>query len=322
MKKRVYTIDGKYLVEGDANLVTKDEILVEKTKEGIALKNQKGEPITVSGIPEYLKNALLYSKGTVRIGVFPITDPDKDSAITYSSLVSTLYYINSTSREYSMGSLSDERIENGTRRFIQDTVIHYMDKLAYDELGHVPDSINQMIQAIMNSYARKYGNFIKHNFSHAIEDPFFINFAMLLPDKLFTSYEAPLSEEELKGAIRGMMQAFKGVCSFTSYDSPIIGMLYTYTFDNTNGNRNDSVFFLYEDEIVGYTDVTLYKPSVVDSSFKNYNTDSERDTVYSMIAKIPENKFSISSTEGSKNYQYTYMIYNVAADKFYPVLHK
>lgn len=363
MKKRVYTIEGKRLVEGDPNLVTKDEILVEKTEDNTySLKDYNGNVLTGGNGGDargFFQQALYYTRNSDNTILCPIegsSNMDADEMRVYSVPITMAYSeVTGGKTSYKLGSYL--KLDNhayggdyGTRNFFEN-LVNFLNRgyysggprpyvsdllIKYANLTptSIPGNYYKVDSLVKQAYTNKYGEGVGDRFSKCTTDSLFINFAMNLPERyIATVSDSALTEKELMDTVRKTMKAYSNVCAFSPSDSPILGVLYTYEQNATNGNFTHGVYFIVSylesylesdssHKILGYTAIdTLNSARITDSSYKEISDSADKNAVYEKLCKIPESKFSVSGNSDSTNYQYTYVIYNVAADKFYPILH-
>lgn len=349
MKKRVYTIDGKRLVVGDANSVTKDELLLEKESGGYVLKDYEGDTVTAgAAAPEFLQQALYYAHNSDCTALFPFENEflpvnNISEARVYASDIAQVYsYVTHSTTKYAFSraiNIGNYYGDYGSYgfRFNMPSIYNSYLLSKYKGLAsaRLPYSSGDYEKLIREAYVNKYKDpTIASRFTYLNRSPLFISFVMSLPDKYITSTKSPLTEEDLMSTVRKAMQDYKVVCSFTENDSPIFGVLYTYENDLTVNSDSHGLYFTNvsadssaKSGAIGFPNLdTLNKETITDHTS---TIITDLDTICKLIYLIPDGKFSVSGEKEVVNsgqnhtvqYVYIYMIYDGAADKFYPIRH-
>lgn len=328
MKKRVYTINKKRLVEGDANLVTKDEILVEKKNGKYNLLNNKGENISGNSNASFSK-ALYYVTQSDSLGLDFYNDSSGASdtevrtyginqAIVYSTVTSglTLYNFKPKYTEHYYGT-SITNQDYGTEIFNLQ-LYEYVSKLRYNKYGNISEGARER-PSITNLELSALKEEDGLDISSA--NPIIRRIIKNLPIK--SGYKnALLTEGELMKAVRNTFKSFSDISNLSPGDSPIVWV--GYTLDSTSGKHKIisniglgayNNFYAYNKPYISYNTSYTHKFNLLEGNY-NYSTSTDSSEIKAEpYYAIPEGKFS--TEDGSA----VFFIYNVAEDKFYPILH-
>ena len=345
IKKRVNLIQGKRIVVGDPNKVTKDEILLEEKNGEVSLKDNKGK--SISGGP-ISSQASYYAWDSS--AVWQVRYPSLDKRVKYFPYSGYYYSTNSgaflssnfksvekpadnaRSRETSKSGVYDY----GTTRFVE-SLQYFRQPGRYETANYIQQSHLTLEYLFLDYLENNYipGSRYVHTYSTEQENRHHNRFTV----------------EGLKATIREFMHTFSDVSSYHTYDSPIIGVAYKcvpysegvyggkyeYIEIYTNSfypEREDMGNMLDTDRAVSYLwSYEQYNTGYLLRDNKFQGSTLNKSGLHEDIAYIPDGQFSklpeefpsaYSEEELNKEMTKTaqegvmYFIYDVFADTFYP----